>query len=216
MVLRTIYRNAKNEISFFRRNLGHQRGRLRLRNRYLDNFIFIHINKTGGSSIEKALNLPFEHLTASEKIRQIGLERWNSRYTFAVVRNPWDKVVSHYFYRVQTNQTNMGNGHISFEDWVRLAYGDKDSRFYDKKKMFMPQLNWISNSDDEIIVDFICRFEKLSNDFEHVCNRVGMPAELPHVKTSKRGDYRDYYCAETSEIVHQHFYKDIEKFNYSF
>lgn len=49
---------------------------------YLDPFVFIHINKTGGSSISTALRLPIEHKTAAEKIAQIGARRWDRRFTF--------------------------------------------------------------------------------------------------------------------------------------
>ena len=102
-----------------------------LRHSYIDNFIFIHINKTGGSSIAKALKLPVNpktvyHKTALEKIGEIGRQQWENRFTFTVIRNPWDKVVSHYHFRVQTNQTNLGIRRIGFKDWIRLAYGDKD------------------------------------------------------------------------------------------
>jgi len=42
----------------------------KFRSRYIDNFVFIHINKTGGSSIEKTLKLFHEHKTALEKNRR--------------------------------------------------------------------------------------------------------------------------------------------------
>jgi len=64
--------------------------------RHFDRFVFIHINKTGGSSIEKALNIPLEHKTALEKISEIGHINWTMKHSFTVIRNPWDKVVSHY------------------------------------------------------------------------------------------------------------------------
>ena len=70
--------------------------------RHLDRFVFIHINKTGGSSIAKALNIPSVHRTAQEKIEEIGQKNWDRKLTFTVVRNPWDKVVSLYHYRVKT------------------------------------------------------------------------------------------------------------------
>ena len=57
---------------------------------------FIHINKTGGSSIRQALGVPQQHITASNLIKEVGLKRWKSRFTFSVVRNPWDRVVSLY------------------------------------------------------------------------------------------------------------------------
>jgi chondroitin 4-sulfotransferase 11 len=181
-----------------------------------DNFIFIHINKTGGSSIEKALNLPFEHKTALEKIEEIGHQQWESKFTFSVIRNPWDKVVSHYHYRVQTNQTGLGAKTIGFKEWVKLSYGNKDPFYYDQPRMFMPQFDWLADEGGRVLVGFICRFENLDDDFNVVCSKIGRRANLPHLKASQRGNYRDYYNEETIEIVARWFCKDIESFGYTF
>jgi hypothetical protein len=184
---------------------------------YWDSFVFIHINKTGGSSIERALNLPFEHKTALEKRKELGLRQWEKKFKFAVIRNPWDKVVSHYHYRVQTNQTNLGNEPPGFQKWVRLTYGCQDSIYYDKPKMFMPQWKWLSDCHGKLIVDHICRFENLADDFRGVCQKIGKdPINLPHLKASKRGSYRDYYDDPTAKIVKNWFRLDIEKFEYQF
>jgi chondroitin 4-sulfotransferase 11 len=60
------------------------------------NYIFNHINKCGGGAIEAALCLPRLHMTAAEYIHFLGRERWDSIFSFSFVRNPWDKVESHY------------------------------------------------------------------------------------------------------------------------
>ena len=65
------------------------------------NFVFIHINKTAGMSVGKALGLKKQHLTAGEYKNSLGIRRWNKSFKFIIVRNPWDKVVSHYFHRVK-------------------------------------------------------------------------------------------------------------------
>lgn len=188
----------------------------RIRHRFLDDFIFIHINKTGGSSIERALRIPFEHKSALEKIAEVGIEQWERKLTFAVIRNPWDKVVSHYHYRVQTNQTGMADHRTDFKEWVLLAYRDQDPLYYDKPKMFMPQSDWVSDAEGKILVDRICRFERLSEDFSDICKQLGKDVTLPHLKSSKRGHYRDYFDAETAAVVASWFRKDLENFNYSF
>lgn len=182
----------------------------------LNSFIFIHINKTGGSSIEKALNLPFEHKTALEKIGEIGRQQWDSKFTFSVIRNPWDKVVSHYHYRVQTNQTGLGVNSIGFKEWVKLSYGNKDPLYYDKPKMFMPQFDWLTDDGGRVLVDFICRFENLADDFNVVCRKIGRNPSLPRLKASMRGNYSDYYDTESIEIVARWFSQDIENFGYTF
>ncbi len=206
--MKTLIRRAK-------RILAHELHSLR--HRYLDNFIFIHINKTGGSSIEKALNIPFAHRTALEKIEKIGRQQWENKYTFTIVRNPWDKVVSHYHYCLQKDKTVIGVriSTIGFADWVKLFYGNKDS-LHGKAptRMFMPQSNWITDHDGQILVNFICRFENLNDDFNYVCGKLGKTAILPHVKPSNHGNYRDYYDEETIEMVACWFSKDIENFGY--
>ncbi|MEA1988675.1 MAG: sulfotransferase family 2 domain-containing protein, partial [Pseudomonadota bacterium] len=78
-----------------------------IRHLHFDKFVFIHIGKTGGTSVEKILNIPHEHKIALDKMQEIGIDKWNSKLKFAIVRNPWDKVVSHYHYRVKTNQTQL-------------------------------------------------------------------------------------------------------------
>src|SRR5687768_492427 len=129
-----------------------------LRARYLSDVIFVHINKTGGTSIEQALGLRFQHKTALELRAELGRRNWERQFSFAFVRNPWDKVASHYRYRVKTNQTDLGTHTIPFDEWVRLAYGEQDAKYYDQPKMFMPQVDWISDEQGEIMVDFVGRF----------------------------------------------------------
>jgi len=184
--------------------------------KHLQNFVFIHINKTAGSSVEKALNLRFEHKTAVEKRAELGEDLWKRKYVFAFIRNPWDKVVSHYHYRVRTNQTGLGDQHLSFGEWVCRAYGKNEPRYYDNPKMFMPQSGWLTNERGEMIVDFIGRFERLEEDFATICQNIGRQAQLPHVKSSKRSGYQQYYTEETRDIVAEWFAEDIRRFGYRY
>jgi chondroitin 4-sulfotransferase 11 len=187
----------------------------RLRAKYVDGFVFVHINKTGGSSIEKALRLPFQHRTALELREHLGRDRWQRRFSFAFVRNPWDKVASHYFYRVKTNQTGLATVPVEFNEWVRRAYGERDPQYYDKPKMFLPQVDWISDEEGRQLVGFVGRFERLQADFRIVCERIGIDADLPHEKQSSNRDYRRVYTPASADIVAQWFAADIERFGYT-
>lgn len=182
-----------------------------------EKFVFIHINKTGGSNIENALGIPFLHRTARRFRKDMGEKRWQRIFSFAIVRNPWDKVVSQYHHRRTTNQTNLGTSPVTFNEWVALAYGNKDPLYYDKPRMFMPQASYITDSSGKVIVDFIGKFENLQNDFDEICTRIGRPqAVLPHLKKSDRENYRAYYSTENQKIVGNWFANDIELFGYDF
>jgi chondroitin 4-sulfotransferase 11 len=186
------------------------------RYRYLYPFVFVHINKTGGSSIEAALRIPFEHRTAREKIAEIGRRSWDRKVTFAAVRNPWDKVVSHFHYRVQTNQTGLAERGLEFGDWVRATYRDRDPRYYDTPIMFSPHRDWIVDDSGEIAVDRVLRFERLADDFAALMEEIGRDAALPRLKASSHRDYREYYDDETVAIVADVFAPDLELFGYEF
>ena len=187
-----------------------------LRARYLFDFSFVHINKTGGSSVERALALPFQHKTAAELREELGARRWERRFRFTIIRNPWDRAVSHYYYRVMTNQTGLGDGAVAFGEWIERVYGERDPRYYDQPRMFMPQLDWLTDREGRLLVEFIGRFETLEKDFTEICRRTGRRATLPHLKRSARPDYRQAYTDRTAELVGRWFAADASAFGYSF
>lgn len=181
-------------------------------------FIFIHINKTGGTSIGRAIGLPIkDHLTAREVIARIGLEQWNAAYKFTVVRNPWDKVVSHFEYRRKKNKTRIATDNVTFSDWVKMTYGaNKDTFYYNNPRSFQPQVEWLKDTDDVISMDYIIRFEAINEGFEQVRKVIGLETELPHLNASSRRDYRSYYDDQTRAIVARWFVEDITQFRYHF
>ena len=181
-------------------------------------YVFIHINKTAGTSIGKAIGLPVKHhQTAREIIAKIGRDKWNTAYKFTLVRNPWDKVVSHYQYRRKRNKTEVATRNVSFSEWVKKTYGpDKDPFFYNNPKAFQPQVEWLKDDQGRIAIDFIGKFESINDDFDQIKNIIGIEAELPHLNASKRAGYQSYYDDETRQIVAQWFHEDIEVFGYNF
>jgi hypothetical protein len=180
--------------------------------------LLVHINKTGGSSIEKALRMPFQHRTARELIDLVGPKQWDRCFTFAFVRNPWAKVASHFNYRVATNQTGLGEKPIPFPTWVKRAYGDRDPDYYDNPKMFMPQTAWICDVEGRELVDFVGRFENLERDFLEVCRRINREnVTLPHLKRSSgRTHYSHLYDEEARQVVEKRFAEDIRRFSYGY
>tara|TARA_Y100000310_G_C20458964_1_gene704400 strand:- start:310 stop:597 length:288 start_codon:yes stop_codon:yes gene_type:complete len=67
--------------------------------------------------------------------------------------------------------------------------------------------------------DFLLRFENLQEDFDELCEKIGVsPKKLPHAnKTQYRHKhYREYYTRETRNIIRDKYKEDIKKFGYTF
>ena len=181
-------------------------------------FIFIHINKTAGTSIGNAIGLPVKHhQTAREIITSIGKDKWNEAYKFTLVRNPWDKVVSHYEYRKKRNKTELATRNVAFAEWVKKTYGpEKDPFYYNNRRAFQAQVEWLKDDEGKVDIDFIGKFESINEDFEQIKSAIGLEASLPHLNASKRAGYQSYYDDETREIVARWFSEDIATFGYEF
>lgn len=198
-------------------------------------FIFIHIYKTAGTSITNALT-PFatnrwplfierlfrktgietfnlkpyhDHIRAKELIEKIGVKKFNSYFSFAFVRNPWDWQVSLYTYmlkKVEHHQHDFVKNLGSFDRYIEWRC-EKEIRF---------QKDFIYSDDDELLVDFVGRYEKLDADFKTICEKIGIAVELPVLNVSKSKPYQKYYAKESIELVRRTFAPDIELFKYEF
>jgi hypothetical protein len=79
------------------------------------------------------------------------------------------------------------------------------------------QLDYIADSNDDLLVDFIGRFESFGSDLYKVYDRLGLElGSIPHENRSVRGHYSTFYTPETETIVRKRFQRDIEYFGYKF
>ena len=199
------------------RNLLIKQNHHPLRKGKYNNFIFIHINKTGGTSIAKAIGLPaIRHLPVKRVIDLVGQQEFDEAFKFTAVRNPWDKVVSQYKYRVNTNQTEMKTNPISFKDWVAKTYGQQDEYYLDKPKMFAAQSDWLKDYNNQFPNLQIIRFDSLNADFQEIAKQIGVKPKLRHLNASQKDVYTSYYDEKTKAIVEDWFKEDIERFSFEF
>ncbi len=180
-------------------------------------FIFIHIPKTGGLSISKTFKLKEGH----QSIRTFK----NKYYSFAFVRNPWDRLISSFIY---LNRGGMGGKDIIDRDKYLLKYkGDfnyfvkygliNNMKYFFNQQHLRPQYKFISDWKGKIIVNKIFRFEKISDDFNQMCDLMQTERmNLPHLNKSDHNNYRNYYNSELINIVEKVYSKDIKIFNYNY
>lgn len=187
--------------------------------RFLGNYAFVHVPKCGGTSIEAALGVPWKiHKTAQEQRRIFGRRAWERVFSFAVVRNPFARVLSDYTYRsteVPFYRARPLRG-IAFNDWVRLTYQERDPQFFDRPLFLAPAMEWVADEEDHILVDYVAKLETIGTDWPVIRANIRRCGPLPHLNRSATPDYREVYSSEARRIVERHFEADLEAFKYSF
>lgn len=177
--------------------------------------VFIHIEKTGGTSIEKALGIKTaDHRLYIERIREaVSPTAW----VFTVVRNPFDLVVSKFHWR-KYHSNQIQNKDITFKDWCIKAYLEGDASAISDPRRFRTQKAWVADDNGVVNLHQVIRFENIQEGFNLLCDNLGRKrAQLPHInKTERSRDYRLYYDNETFDIIEQYFKEDLEYWGYSF
>lgn len=209
-------------------------------------FLFVHIPKTGGTSLRAALKpllyrdpwyylmwFPQRlshwtgHRTVSKFPRHSKIiaakemlppEIFESLFKFSVVRNPWDMQVSS-FHHLHKEHPEAVEGLKDFKDFVRHKLSpDRDPNPH-LDVSGTPQMDFLCDLHGNILVDDVVRFEDLHDDYERVVRKIGLksPPALPHKRKGKRkSDYRTYYDDDTAAIVAESYKADIDQFDYRF
>jgi len=194
-------------------------------------FIFIHINKCGGCTINNILSGKFGGHNDAPTYMLKYPNKFNSYFKFTSVRNPWDRAVSFYHYHVKRkwdlkwdwDATNAP----AFAEFVKTtsSYTKQKQESINQNtpwpcthsKRMSNQLDWITDENGNIIVDYIMRLENLQKDIDIVCDKIGIAKkQLPHINRSNHKHYTEYYDDETREIIAEKYARDIEYFGYKF
>jgi hypothetical protein len=202
-----------------------------------NNFLFIHVPKTGGNSISRALEkysddkiicfgknienfdvtndyyYTTKHTTLSHYKEILDEDLYNDLYKFCVIRNPWEIVISYYFY-FTWNWRDFNESSVDGGAW------DENLFKYVIDKYINPLRYYIcttENSDLTIEIDKILKFENLNNDFRELLNDLKIEKEkLPFINKSNHEHYSYYYNNELKKLVYNKFKEEIDFFNYKF
>jgi hypothetical protein len=184
-------------------------------------FLFIHIPKTAGTSIEESLYhyQDFEYNTSPHNIAQqykdyLPRELFNEMFKFCFVRNPWDLMVSSYKYWIRQSGIDM-----TFTEWIEWRYeggvigdmldrvtyeeGNEPSNIQNDKhsklaiSFYMnrtPQALFMVDETGNYLVDYIGRYEHINEDFNFIVDTLKLSdCYLPHSNsTFNESDPSDY------------------------
>ncbi len=203
---------------------------------YRHRFIFVHIYKTAGNSIRKALEPhaykpgslrpsnwstwlttpprlilrqpPPKHIGAADLRDLLPPGLFEDFFTFAFVRNPWSWQVSLYHYLLK-HREEPGNAFVT-------DFRDFDEYIRWRADHAVCQSTFLCDREGKVIVDFVGKVENIGEDFATICRRIGIRTALGHFNRSDHGDYRTCYTPETRDLVGRIYEEDICRFGYSF
>lgn len=194
-------------------------------------FLFVHIQKTAGTSVTEALNqlegsqqLGYHH----SMIDTIENAAYEGYFVFCFIRNPFDRLVSWWNMMMHKGIHNdfsryllsRSNSFSEFLDCTEIIDEQNPlERWMDQpypKSIAYNQLDYITGENGIMAVNFIGRFESLKGDFRKMSEAIGVKLELPYSNAFDRDHYREYYGAADVEKVKQMYKRDLDYFGYDF
>ena len=202
--------------------------------------IFVHIPKNAGTAIEEYFGnssfriQPSKHDDIHE-IKKRFLNIYSSHRKFTIIRNPYDRMISWYFYlkRAMGIEQTRGDHRWSsgehfpsnFLEWIK----DPLKNYYtlwklsDIRNSLHTDIEFIGNgrkngvpllSQQYLWLDDTVRVLKYENLNEELNKFFGKKINIPTRNNTERKDYLHYYDEESLNIVYNRYKEDFEIFNY--
>jgi len=155
-----------------------------------------------------------EHMTAIAAMKRLSPEVWDSYFKFTIVRNPFDRMVSRFFWSMKARPDLRGDWHVeTLEQFLRYR-----AEFVNE--------NWlIYTRGDEILVDDVVRYESFEADLGRISQRIGLDHNIYEDMRAIRakGDFRPANGEKKpaarigpneAAIIERLCFKEIEAFRY--
>jgi hypothetical protein len=190
--------------------------------------IFISIPRTGTRSLRQTLHIrdPYNHRTAVWVRNKIGPQAWADAFTYAFIRNPFDKLISWYFYHKVPGHCPKGVKIYvlrNFNEWVLNGcqhHWTPMGTFGTKGGVPDPHSlsGYLFDERGKIMVDFVGRVEHMQRDYAKLCKLLGKknPPALKHVNCSAHSNRRQIFSDEARKYVERRFARDLKMWGYEF
>ena len=193
----------------------------------------MHVSRTGGVSIRECLRTGLNEATSvgsslhaplCEARDELG-ELFDSTFKFAVVRNPWDRLVSWHSYISSTAFPDLDHESLSDPDashWTDFdAYLDaalKETWTIDgEERLVASQFHQLADAQGRLLTDDLGRFEILAEDLSRLLERAKLRCPpLKRMNQSYHQHYSVYFSAYGRQLVESCLPEDIAQFGYRF
>jgi len=147
------------------------------------------------------------------------IKQYPDYYKFAIVRNPWDRMVSNWSMfcrdglpdRERKIEILFGKKYdeIEFKEFIRRSVSIHNHHW----QQYVDFLPW---DRDKLLVDYLGRLESFADDWSEIAHRLGIDVTLITNNQTDHRHYRNYYDEELRDIVASSFKDDIRVFHYQF
>lgn len=207
-------------------------------------YIFVHIPKTGGTALSLALEARamkddiligdtpkaarrrgrlkgaqssgrlWKHSRLADIYGLVTQDEVEAFFTFTIVRNPWDRVVSYYHWLRDQGFDHPAVGLAKGQDFSGFLNGEHTQ----STLRAAPYGSYVQDQAGQERCDLFIRLEHLADDLAPLQTHLGFSlGEIPVVNISKREvNYRGYYSDADRALVADICAKDIARFGYSF
>jgi hypothetical protein len=180
--------------------------------------IFIHIPKAAGTSVLRGItSFPIrDHLTYYEYLIA-NKRRFDKYFKLSVVRNPYDRLESLYFY---FKKGGNGSKDLAWKELLELKFDTYEKFVLEflcvetifSDRMLWPQTSYIFDSHDNLMVNKICKLESIVGDFADLAKDVGINIKLKHENKVSREP--QVYSDEMIEKINFLYARDFKLLKY--
>ena len=151
--------------------------------------------------------IDYKHASAKIIKDSLPSTQWNSYFKFCFVRNPFDRAVSLYYWRMKNWEKKHDQERPSVSDYILSLAPEKLSTWQ----------RYTING--KVAVDHVARFENLQGEIDAICQRLGLaPILLPQTKSNIRKDrspYQELLNSAARSKIESACEKEMTEFGYN-
>ena len=175
-------------------------------------------------------------MPAIEIRNKIGNETWDSYFKFCVIRNPFDRMVSAFYFQKKLKRQKLKQSRSIIKrigSLIQLDLSDFCTRQAKTIRLVEEFRGWVGSGraeffvdrnkyliGEDLCIDYFIRHENLNEGIKHVCQVLDIPFEssrIPELKSGIRDQripIKEYYDQETIDIVSKVYEFEMNEFGY--